>query len=208
MCPCSLSAEPRHHLPELRLLFALSIALLLVCVTACGGASQSAHGRRSPSAVAESPQPKDSNDGDDDAQGDDDMPVMAYGRPAGHEEERKITELLRHYYAAAAAANGVRVCSLLFSRVAEEAPEEYGQSGGPGALGGKTCVSVISELFKRRHRRQVAESSTFAMTGVRVLGGNGLALLRFAGSPGPFEIEVRRETGKWKIMELIASGLA
>jgi hypothetical protein len=193
-------------------MFALLAPGLVACDSAGKGAS-APEGSSNPQSTAASSaapagsRPKDFEDGDEDANSDDDLVILNYGHAASAVETHAVAEVVKRFFAAAAADDGAKVCSLLFSRVAEEVPEEFEQASSPGALHGKTCAAITSQLFKRRHRQQAAESATLEITGVRVEGAKGLALLRFATTPEPHNIPIRREHGVWRLMELLDSGL-
>jgi hypothetical protein len=213
----------------MRLLLVLSaITLLSLDITACGGASKRTSltsesssnvvtaGGAAPTndhhettaAIKTAHRPRDSDDGDNDPNSEDDNPILDYGHTAGTAEKKAVTELIEHYYAAVAIGDGAKACSLIVRRVAEKVAEEYGQPPGPSSLRGKTCTAVMSKLFRLRRRQLAAAIPTLELTGVRIEGGDGLALLRFATTPEPRKIAVSRErSGAWKIKELFDSGM-
>jgi hypothetical protein len=135
----------------------------------------------------------------------DDNVVLHYGHVASAADKRVIAALVERYYAAAAAGDGAKACPLIFSLLAESVPEDYGQPPGPPSLRGKTCAVVMSKLFKQRHQELAVDAATFEVTGVRVDGKRGLALLSF-GSVRDRNIPVHREFGVWKIGDLVDSG--
>jgi len=211
-------------------LLALSaVALLSLGVAGCGGSSKgtdstpqaypdaasgSAAGTTASnttptasSAMTTGQRAKDSNDLDDDPNSDDDNPIVDYGHAASAPENEAITAVVKRYYAAAAAGDGAKACSMLVSTVAEAVPEEYGEASGPAYLRGKTCAVVMSKLFKRHHRQLADNIATFEVTKVRAEEGKGLVVLRFATTPEPRKIAVRREGSVWKIKELLDSGM-
>lgn len=149
----------------------------------------------------------DSNDLDEDANTEDDNPIVDYGHAASAADARAITALVKRYYRAAAANDGASACRMLVAIVAEDVPEEYGQSPSPAYLRGKTCAAVMSKLFKLHHRQISAESPTRAVTQVRVGEGKGWVVLQSASTPEPRKIAVRREGGLWKIKDLLDSGM-
>jgi hypothetical protein len=145
---------------------------------------------------------KDSNDGDSDSSSNDDVEVLDYGHAANAADERTITALLKRYHAAAAAGDGATACSQIFSLMAEAIVEDYGELAGPANLRGKTCAIVLSKWFKLSHRKMVANAATLEVTGVRIKGKKGLALLRFGATGQPRYIPVRLEFGVWKIYSI------
>jgi hypothetical protein len=69
--------------------------------------------------------------------------------------------------------------------------------------GGKTCGAIASRQFKHVHREL---AGAVGITGVRVSGSEGLALLGSRTMPAS-EIFVRREGGVWKIDALFGAAL-
>ncbi len=211
--------NPRGTSPKTRALSSLLVlALCSVGVSACGGAGKGAsadsHAASNAAATATTVrtvvsdpalhhhQVKSDNDGDGDNSDDD----IRWGNAASAAERQAVITLVRRYYALAAASNGAAGCSLIYSLLAEEIPELYGEPPGPPSLRGGTCAVVMSELFKHKHRQLVADSATLEVIGVRVKRLRGLALLHFAGSPER-DIPVHREHRAWRIDALLDSGL-
>jgi hypothetical protein len=217
------------------LLALFAIALLSVSVIACGGASKgtgstshvSSNAAATGGTQATTPSsttpsgsattssttttvshPKDSNDGDSDSNnGDDDLEVLDYGHAANAANERTITALLKRYYAAAAAGDGATFCSQTFSLIAEAIVEDYGGATGPANLRGKTCAVVESKALKLEHQKMAADAATLEVTGVRINGQKGLALLRFGTRSEQRYIRVRLEFGVWKIYAMSDSAM-
>jgi hypothetical protein len=186
------------------------VALLGLGVGACGSARKETFSKGASTVLGKAATERiitDSDDKDNDANSDDDIVVLNYGHAARAADERAITTLVNRYYAAAAADDGAKTCSMLYSILAEAVPEEYGQEPAPPALRGTTCAVVMSKLFRQRHRQFAAEAAALEVTSVRVKGTRGLAVLRFATTPEPRKISVRREHGVWKIKELLDSGM-
>jgi hypothetical protein len=125
-----------------------------------------------------------------------------YGHEASAADKRAITVLVNSYYAAAAADDGAKACSLIYSLFAEAIPEDYGQPPGPPELRGKTCAAVMAKLFKHVPGQPSAVLAKTKVTAVRVKGRNGYALLRSSRMPRGY-IQVERELGAWKIGSLI-----
>jgi hypothetical protein len=204
-----------------------AVVLLGVGATACGGvgkgpvsASQSSSNaavagsavvRTASSATPVQPSPKKDSDGDGDNLTNsfydtDDKAILAYGHAASAAEVQAVTAVVKRYYAAASAGDGATACSLIYSILAESIAEDYGRPPGPPALRGKTCAVVMSKLFKQRHQQLTADVFTLKVTGVRVDGKRGSALLSFRRMPDR-HILVHRERGAWKIYTLLDAGL-
>ncbi|HEX5309670.1 MAG TPA: hypothetical protein VFW38_11385 [Solirubrobacteraceae bacterium] len=145
-------------------------------------------------------QPQD-RDHDSDENNDD----YAYGHSASENERRAIVSVVRKYYAAAAADRGNVGCRLLYSLMAEEIPETYGENGPPQLHGG-TCAVVMSKLFKEKHGLLVADARTLKVLAVRIKRNRGLVMMSFSGMPQR-DIMVHREFAAWKIDETLDTKL-
>ncbi len=133
--------------------------------------------------------------------------LLSFGHAARRSERYAITMLLRHYYVAAATEDGRRACSLIYSRIAEAVPEDYGASPpGPPYMQGDTCAAVLTSLFKHIHAQTVAESAAFSVGPVRLEGLHGFAVLYFRKLPER-QITVRREGRSWKVLTLFDTPL-
>jgi hypothetical protein len=198
----------------------LAIALLSLGATACGGASKAGSsttnqvspnasttgGASTTSASSGAPtglQGKDSNDGDNDPQSNDDTAILDYGHLASAADKRAVTALVKRYYAAAAAANGTRACPLIYGIVVETIPEEF---AGDPRLRGKTCATVMSKVFKQRHRQMAADNAILKVTRVGVEGDKGLVLI-YLGIPPVSSVLVHREGRAWKMQSLFEGGI-
>lgn len=212
----------------MRLLASLAIALLAVCLAACGGAvkhggSASLASKNAAAAGAGSYL----NDGDKDEIGDgdgdnnadndgdarldhkpdensnyhdaDDIGLLTYGQAASGPVERAIMGVVGRYFEAAAAGNGAEACALLIPRLAGAVPVDYGQHGQPYLRAGKTCAAVMALMFTHSHSQLAAP---IAVTGVRVKGGVALALLGSSVIPASY-ITVQRQRGLWKIAQVL-----
>jgi hypothetical protein len=146
--------------------------------------------------------PKSDIDGDNDNNEDD----YGYGHAASPAATQAITTLVKRYYTAAAAANGAEACLLMYSLLAEEIPEEYGEPPGQPALRGSTCAVVMSKIFNQQHNRLVAELPELEVAAVRVRSHHALVILGFHRMP-PREIRVHLEYGVWKIDELLDNSI-
>jgi hypothetical protein len=207
-------------------LMLITIALASIGVGACGNAgkvaSSASHaapgalttggaGATSISTATSTPRgfARD-NDDDNDSRGnsyydEDDNVILRYGHSASAADVQAVTAIVKRYYAAAAAGDGVKGCSLIYSLFAETIPEEYGRPpAGPPGLRGKTCAVIVSKLFKQNHRQLVADNTVLKVTGVRVEGNRGWAVLSLQ-MRSAHRILVHRERGAWKIDELLDS---
>jgi hypothetical protein len=142
-------------------------------------------------------------DNDSDHNDDD----YGYGQPADAADLQAVTVLLGHYYAAGAADDGNRACSLLYSLYAEEIPELYGEASGPSALRGATCGAVMTKFFNQDRHQWMIDVASLKVNNLRVKRLRGLAILSFKSMPRR-DISVHREHGAWKVDELNDTALA
>jgi hypothetical protein len=150
-------------------------------------------------------EPEDKMNPENDSYHDkDDGPIAAYGHPASRADSRQVVALVKRYYAAAAAANGSQACSMMLARLRDSVVEDYGRPPGPAYLrGGKTCAEIATRQF----RHAAAElSAGVEVTGVRVNGANGLALLRSAVMPASY-VPLEREGRRWRIVSILGQSL-
>lgn len=173
---------------------ALLMAWMGACVTGCGD-SGGTRARSAPGAV---------NDGEHVFKVDpelgpidaDDYALLHFGRVASRNEVKRISALIRRYYAAAAAKNGLTACSMLYLATARSVAEEEGRRFG---MRGSKCAAVMSRIFEQHHRLLIAEMTSLKVLRVRTDGVNGLLLLRFGHRARPREQSVRRVGAEWKI---------
>lgn len=154
------------------------------------------------------PAPTD-RDGDNDSSGgksrydSDDQRTADFGHPASSAEGATIAALVRRFYAAAAAGNGEKACSMLYSVFAEAVPEDYGTSPpGPGYARGTTCPAVLTRVFTHFREQILSKSPKLQITQVRVMGRAGIVLLSFGALPERI-IHVLREGQTWRIQALL-----
>jgi hypothetical protein len=134
----------------------------------------------------------------------DDGSVLKIGSPASAADRRAVTETVKRYYAAAASGDSARACSMIVASFAKSIPEVYGQATGPPYLRGlKTCPTLLARYFKH-FSAQLANA--FVVTGVRVQGNRGAALLGSKKMPAS-SILLNREHGVWKIEGLLGGQL-
>jgi hypothetical protein len=132
-----------------------------------------------------------------------DNSIQTFGNEAGEAEKQAVTATVKRYYAAVAAGNGASACSLLSSGLAKSITQSLGRSA---ALRGKGCAGILALLFKHRPGQSAASLAEIEVTGVRIKGDRGFALLRSKAMHSG-EITVDREAGAWKIGALIGGSL-
>lgn len=205
----------------------LAVALSSVVLSACGGAGKrtdsalrpssdapaTGNARVTPASRAMPPGGYLKSDGDTDHDdspastrpSQDDESLMAASKfGASQADKRAIATVVKRYYAAAAAGDGTKGCSLLDSTLAAGVTEGQGQ---PPPGGGRDCAASLSLLFKQQHQQLVADDvSTMVVTEVHVEGRVGLAKLGFRAAPEG-EILLQREGGAWKMDALSDSEL-
>jgi hypothetical protein len=191
---------------------------LVGCGRTSGDAATNAHSSSQTAPVVSTPSPPlsttsstgttanytkvDSDKDNDFGNPDIDRP-LEYGQPAGEPDRKAIADVVRRYYAAALAGNGVKACSLLYSTLVEGAPEDYAVPGGPSYLqGARTCAAVERLLFRHFHAQLAAEVPKLRVRGVLLKERRAMALLSFAGLPER-DIPVTREGHVWRISALL-----
>ncbi len=128
--------------------------------------------------------------------------VSEFGHPAGAADSAQIAALVKRYYAAAAAGNGTKACSLLFFALEESVAESYHWAPAPRYLNGAdSCQAVLSRVFARFHA-QLRIRPAVAL--VHVEGKLAKALLIWPPLP-PGYVEVKREGSSWKLDSLLAA---
>ena len=186
-------------------LVAVAVASLGVAVGACGSTGKDTSRSTGVASGASM-----LGDEDADSQGQsayldgDDGEVSDSGQRASAGVERAITTLVRRYYAAAAAEDGARACSLMYYIIAESIPEKYARAPGPLYLKGvDSCPALMTRVFRRLHAQLQAAPT---VTAVRVSGERADVLLGWKTLPAGF-IKVRREGRVWKLEEPLAAPL-
>lgn len=149
------------------------------------------------------PPRRDAADKDEDPQSPDDNRVLFFGRAATTAERREIARLVKQYYAASAAGEGARLCSLLYDLIAETLVEQYASSPG---LAGSDCASVASKLLAQRHAELVVDAAALQLTRVRVKGPKAYAMVYFGKRPEPYLV-LHRRRGAWRVQTPFAGGL-
>lgn len=201
------------------LLAGLAMVMIALGSIGCGGSSAGTHpagassglgGSRSVAAVPGSrpnaattsqttrATPDTDNEGDLTGRDPDDATLFDYGQRASVAEAGAAEAVLKRYYAAAAADDGARVCSLLYSPVAETVVEDYGEPPGPVATRGDTCAEVMTKVYHGQRRLMADHGRALRVTQLRIRGNQGIALLHVGRGPERY-IYVRREFGVWKV---------
>jgi len=191
-----------HFLLYIRTLFGIGASVLLcLCGYACGSSSgvtvkSASHQLTSGGSSSTYKNDRD-NDGD---HNDDDFHVLDFGHVPGPAEREAITALVTNYYAAAAAGEGAKGCSLLVPFIAESVAESIGHSP---KLRGKTCPVVMSKLFKYNHSELANKSASLKVMRVGVEGDKSLVALEFPTIPEVRQITVRRTGGTWRVLSVL-----
>jgi len=189
------------------------LALSCLGIVACGASSKTDHGNmRTSTVLGPGYRVRDNDDDYDNAHGTatrydlDDNPTLDYGHLADATDAAAITELVRRYYAAAAAENGAAGCHMLFPVMAESLPEDYATPSGNESANGSNCAAVLTKVFKGQHTRYVSRNASLSVTSVRIEGVQGLALLQFKGILDA-HLRFRRYGNRWTVRQLIDEGL-
>lgn len=192
----------------------LTIALFGGSMTACGGASSPASSvahttTTAPASSREQPRlPSSDRDKDADSTGSgrydsDDNSVLGLGHAANASQKAQITTLIQLYYAAAAAQDGAKACSLLYSIYAESMPEDYGISPpGPSYARGATCPAVLTAIFKHFHDQISVKLPQLKVVRIRIRERQGIVVLSFGSMPER-QMHVLREGHTWKMLALV-----
>ncbi len=127
-----------------------------------------------------------------------DSPILFahFPRKADPADTRAVAAIVKSYYAASAADEGAKACSLLTAGLADALGTGRGRSTG-SASGG--CAESMTRLLRQQHQGPTpAEVSTMVVTSVHVKGNLGVAALGFKGT-SESEILVEREGHAWKV---------
>jgi len=180
----------------LALLVAAALAMTLI---ACGSSGRPTRTGSVTSSTHANTAHKKDRDNDED-NNNDDYHVLGFGHLADPAEHRAIATLIGAYFAAAAAEDGARACSLLAPFVAETVVE---QDGHTAALKGSTCSAVMSKLFKQNHAELVGKSAALKVMRVGVEGDRARIALEFPEIPVVRQITARREGHRWSVIDLL-----
>ncbi len=202
----------------------LATALLGLGATACGGATATtptsppshttgttSNARAGPPAHADSSTGYLKNDGDKDSddaerdraspEGDASILFAPFGHRASAADARAVTNLVKSYYAASAAEDGAKACSLLTAGLALGVGADQRPSGLNAP---ERCAASMAALLAQQHRQLIADDvATMVVTSVHAKGNLGVAALGFRTMPES-ELLVEREDHAWKIDALFA----
>lgn len=202
----------RHYLPR-----PLILAVLGLGLAACGGSNGDAasqttsnhapshHTKANGGASTATATNFSTHNNDRDNDGDhnnDDAEVLEYGHTANATDRRVSVALVKRYYAAAAAEDGAKGCSMLAPFIAELVVENDGQAE---ELRGRSCATVMHKLFKLHHRRLAEKNATLKILDVRVDGNKALAILEFPFTPEVRKLVERRLGSTWRLLEPLDS---
>lgn len=130
--------------------------------------------------------------------------ATTYGHPASAADKAAVAQVVKAYYASLSSGHEAAACSMLSNRI--EGLLERSVKRSP-LLHGKGCIGAYKLLFGRRPGRPNVVASTVSVTGVRVSGDRGYALVATRSIPSG-QIRIEREHGSWKIGSLIAEPVA
>jgi hypothetical protein len=181
-----------HKLTVASLLVLLVTVPLSLGVAACGGAGATAKNSTASQTVK--------RDRDNDADNnDDDAHILDYGHAPSATDREQLTSLVSRYYAAAAAEDGGKACSMLYPLLSETVAEEQNSTGSHRTA----CATAVTKIFKQRHQLLVGDSNTLKFYLIRVGGEKALTLVSFATAPEVRQLLERRVDGTWKIAALL-----
>jgi hypothetical protein len=127
--------------------------------------------------------------------------VRSYGTKADAAAETAIATAVKDFYVAKSAGDSAQACALLARPTREALIDTLAQSG---RLEGKGCPAVLASLLADQAPRYRDRIAGVEVTGARVRGGRGLALIEIEATPEEV-IPVRREHGSWKVAALAGS---
>ena len=127
--------------------------------------------------------------------------VRSYGTKADAAAETAIATAVKDFYAAKSAGDGAQVCTLLASATRKALVETL---AGSGEGKGEACSSIVAPLLADQEPGYRDRIAGVQVTGVRVRGDSGLALIKVKATPEDV-IPVRRENGSWKVAALAGS---
>jgi hypothetical protein len=189
------------------LLAGCALMLSGLALAGCGTASSSNSSNKLSSHAAP---PAPDGDGDVDSlgrsryDGDNDA-NPTFGPAADPQERQAVVALIKRYYAAAAADEGARACSMLYPLVAEAIVEEHRPGKGAPALRGSTCARVAGKVFAARHRELVADASSLRIGWVQLQARQAVTLAHF-GPARELIVRVHRAHGGWQMNALLDDG--
>lgn len=130
--------------------------------------------------------------------------ITHFGTAASANDRTAVTTLVKSYYAAIAADRGKAACALLGARIHGVIERSLGSTK---LARGRGCEGTLTTVFRHSHGRPGIVEAAVTVTGVRVKGNRGYALISTKLRPHE-QIRIEREHGAWKIAALIGSPLA
>jgi hypothetical protein len=129
--------------------------------------------------------------------------IQTFGGAGSPSELATVTRFVKAYYAAAGAGDGKRACALLSRSIQRSIAGSLGRAMSPPS---KDCARILSLYFAPQAGATDAHIATVAVTGLRVRGNLGYALITTKTIPSG-EIPLARESGVWKLAALLGSPL-
>ena len=131
----------------------------------------------------------------------DDNP-WSFGKALEGRERQAAKGVVERYYHYAAADDGARACGLLSHSLEESVVEDWGEGGGASYLRGKTCAAVMEKVFRHVPGQSLASLAAVEVTGVRVQGDSGFALLH-SPAMAHGEVAIKRYGRRWRLITLM-----
>lgn len=128
----------------------------------------------------------------------DDNEILYFGRKGDPSQMMAITALLHAYYAAGSRGDGTAGCRLVYALTIEMLASESDRV----ASSRRRCIKRLTAWFTSNHEQLLLSLGSLRIVGLRVLGAQGLVMLKLA-TPVPMYVEVHREGGRWKMKSLI-----
>ena len=124
-----------------------------------------------------------------------------YGGQADEAAKSDIAAAVKDFYAAKAAGDAARACALLAGVTREALVETMARSS---AVKGKDCAAIVGRLLTGQEPGYRERIKGVEVTGARVSGDRGLALIDIEAIPEEV-IPVRRESGSWRVAAIAGS---
>lgn len=192
MWACPRRARPERLRSRIKVSQALLLAAVLAAsVIACGGEDEQGSSSSNRDG-GESPGVRDNSDS-----------IETYGTEADAASEAAIAAAVTSFFAANAAGHDAEACRLLSSAARRQVSLTLGRSP---ELKGRGCRAILSRLFKLQRPQYRAGIKKIKVTGARVQGDRGFALLEAKAVPAD-AMPVQREDGAWKVAAVTSSQL-
>jgi hypothetical protein len=166
----------------------LTAALLSASLPGCGGDDDQDSARSAPGRTeTESPRASIEN----------------YGSEADADTKAAIARAVQDFYVARSTGDVAQACTLLSRAIRQELVQRLGE---PGQAGDRQCPAALAQLLRNTPARYRARLKQAEVTGARVKGDRGFALIDITAVPEHF-IPVERENGAWKVAAVAGSSL-